>query len=488
MKKFYIFAALVFAALFTGCNKETYTVTFNPNGGTGTMAAQTFTEGEAQPLTLNSFMRDGYSFAGWNTVSGGSGTTYTDGQTITATADMTLYAQWTSNGTSGGGQQGGGENPVPPVPEGSPTVETDTAEVTGTTVVLNGNVTAAGNSPVTARGFMYGTSASNFSNSVECGAGTGSFTANLTDLATCTTYYYKAYATNSVGTSYGEVMQFTTNTPIVLTKGASVLPSCDGAILRGNVTSNGGIALTARGFLYGTSSNNLSQTVQANGTGTGSFTSTIAGLAANTTYYYKAYATNSACTAYGEVLSFTPTTGTLYGHDWVDLGLPSGLRWATCNVGASSPTAYGNYYAWGETTTKATYNESTYTYTGNQTTLPSSADAATANWGIGWRMPTQSEMQELLDNCTYTWTTQNGVNGRLFTGPNGNSIFLPAAGYRNGGELYSAGSLGNYWSSSLGSSDTYYAWNLGFNSGGCSMDYYLRCYGRSVRAVCQSQN
>ena len=488
MKKFYIFAALVFAALFTGCNKETYTVTFNPNGGTGTMAAQTFTEGEAQPLTLNSFMRDGYSFAGWNTVSGGSGTTYTDGQTITATADMTLYAQWTSNGTSGGGQQGGGENPVPPVPEGSPTVETDTAEVTGTTVVLNGNVTAAGNSPVTARGFMYGTSASNFSNSVECGAGTGSFTANLTDLATCTTYYYKAYATNSVGTSYGEVMQFTTNTPIVLTKGASVLPSCDGAILRGNVTSNGGIALTARGFLYGTSSNNLSQTVQANGTGTGSFTSTIAGLAANTTYYYKAYATNSACTAYGEVLSFTPTTGTLYGHDWVDLGLPSGLRWATCNVGASSPTAYGNYYAWGETTTKATYNESTYTYTGNQTTLPSSADAATANWGIGWRMPTQSEMQELLDNCTYTWTTQNGVNGRLFTGPNGNSIFLPAAGYRDVSSLYYAGSGGYYWSSSLNSSYTYRAWSLHFNSGYCFMNDYGRCYGQSVRAVCQSQN
>ena len=495
-RKIFLFLAIVSVVgmvAISGCKKkETYIVTFNSNGGTGTMAAQTFTEGEAQPLTLNSFMRDGYSFAGWNTVSGGSGTTYTDGQTITATADMTLYAQWTSNGTSGGGQQGGGENPVPPVPEGSPTVETGTAEVTETTVVLNGNVTAAGNAPVTARGFMYGTSASNFSNSVECGAGTGSFTANLTDLATCTTYYYKAYATNSVGTSYGEVMQFTTNTPIVLTKGASVLPSCDGAILRGNVTSNGGIALTARGFLYGTSSNNLSQTVQANGTGTGSFTSTIAGLTANTTYYYKAYATNSAGTAYGEILSFTtfPTTGTLNGHDWVDLGLPSGLRWATCNVGASTSTAYGNYYAWGETSTKYYYTEDYYTYTANPTTLPSDRDAATANWGSGWRMPTKEEFEELKNNCTVTWTTQNGVNGSLFTGPNGNSIFLPAAGYRYGsGGLDLAGSRGYYWSSSLYSSNTSHAWGFGINSNGSGVgNNVLRCRGLSVRAVCPSQN
>ncbi|GEM_PF-3664728 len=182
------------------------------------------------------------------------------------------------------------------------------------------------------------------------------------------------------------------------------------------------------------------------------------------------------------------TTGSLNGHEYVDLGLPSGIKWATCNVGASTPTAYGNYYAWGETTTKETYNSSTYTYSGNPTTLPSSADAATANWGSGWRMPTQTEMQELINNCTVTWTTQNGVNGHLFTGPNGNSIFLPAAGGRGDSDLSNVGSSGRYWSSSLYSYVTDGAWGLYFNSGNYFMSHDYRYFGFTVRAVCQSQN
>ena len=177
------------------------------------------------------------------------------------------------------------------------------------------------------------------------------------------------------------------------------------------------------------------------------------------------------------------TTGTLNGHTWVDLGLPSGTKWATCNVGASTPTAFGNYYAWGETSMKTTYTEDNYTYTGNPTTLPSSVDAATANWGTGWRMPTQTEMQELIDNCTATWTTQSGVNGCLFTGPNGNSMFLPAAGYRLDSELYGAGFNGVYWSSSLYSGNR--AWVLGFYSGSYGVNYDYRDYGQSVRAVCE---
>ena len=117
MNKFYlmIFAVITLAGMIaiSGCNKkETYIVTFNANGGTGTMTAQIFTEGEAQALTRNAFTYDAYTFTGWNTVQGGSGASYTDGQTITATADMTLYAQWTSNGT----------NPTPgPDPTPTPT-------------------------------------------------------------------------------------------------------------------------------------------------------------------------------------------------------------------------------------------------------------------------------------------------------------------------------------------------------------------------------
>ena len=373
-----------------------------------------------------------------------------------------------------------------------PSVQTNSASnITTTGATLSGDVTFDGNTTVTARGFVYGTDANNLTQSVQAGSGTGSFTKTLTGLSYGTTYYYKAYATNSGGTSYGDVRTFTTIAvylPTVTTGTASSV-TATGATLSGNVTFDGNATVTARGFVYGTSANNLSQTVQS-GSGTGSFTKALTGLSSSTTYYYKAYATNTAGTAYGDIMTFTTpaSTGTVNGHDWVDLGLPSGTRWATCNVGASTPTAYGNYYAWGETTTKTSYNSSTYTYSDNPNTLPSSRDAATANWGTGWRMPTQTEMQELIDNCTVTWTTQNGVNGRLFTGSNGNSIFLPAAGYRDDGDLYSAGSFGSCWSSSLNTGSTVSAWRLYFDSGNYLMNRNNRYYGFTVRAVCQSQN
>ena len=198
-------------------------------------------------------------------------------------------------------------------------------------------------------------------------------------------------------------------------------------------------------------------------------------------------------------------------HDYVDLGLPSGLLWATCNVGAARPENYGDYFAWGETQPKDTYDWTTYQYsngssnmltkycnkssygyngfTDNLTTLLPEDDAATANWGEGWRMPTQAEFQELLDNTTVTWTTKNGVNGRLFTASNGNSLFLPAAGYRNYSDLDYAGSYGNYRSSSLDTGYPNYAWILNFNSGNYDMNnYYYRAYGQSVRPVRSGQN
>lgn len=197
--------------------------------------------------------------------------------------------------------------------------------------------------------------------------------------------------------------------------------------------------------------------------------------------------------------------GNANGHAYVDLGLPTGTLWATCNVGATTPEGYGNYYAWGETTTKSTYNWSTYRYcngssttltkycssstygnngfTDNLTTLQLSDDAARANWGGDWRMPTKAEWEELKNNTTVTLTTQNGVYGRKFTASNGNSLFLPAAGYRYYGSLLNAGSGGYFWSGSLGTDSPGYAWYLGFASGNCSMSYDYRYYGQSVRAV-----
>ena len=165
------------------------------------------------------------------------------------------------------------------------------------------------------------------------------------------------------------------------------------------------------------------------------------------------------------------TSGVLDGHEWVDLGLPSGTLWATCNVGASTPEENGKYFAWGETSPKSKYSWSTYKYgtaenqltkyctqsnygkngfTDNKTVLDAEDDAATANWGNGWRMPTKGELDELCNNCSSVWTTQGGKKGRLLAGPNGNTLFLPAAGYYLEGSLYDAGSEGYYWSNSLG--------------------------------------
>ena len=191
--------------------------------------------------------------------------------------------------------------------------------------------------------------------------------------------------------------------------------------------------------------------------------------------------------------------------EYVDLGLPSGLLWATSNVGTFIPEGYGDYFAWGETTTKSTYNwityqhcnasyntltkycdDSSYGYNGftdNLTTLLPEDDAATANWGGNWRMPTKAEFEELYNNTTNEWTTLNGVNGMLFTASTGNSLFLPAAGWRDFSSLYGAGSGGDYWSSSLDSFGPCFAWYFFFYSVNCSVRDTYRSFAFTVRPV-----
>ena len=173
----------------------------------------------------------------------------------------------------------------------------------------------------------------------------------------------------------------------------------------------------------------------------------------------------------------TTDRGTANGHEWVDLGLS--VKWATCNVGASTPEGYGNYYAWGETTTKSTYNSFTYTYSSNPTTLLLNRDAVAVNWGGNWRMPTLDELKELKEKCKWTWTRR----GYTVTGPNGNSIFLPAAGCRYYSDLDNAGSYGNYWSGSLSTDVSGYAYGLYFNSDNVGWSYNYRYSGQSVRGV-----
>ena len=176
--------------------------------------------------------------------------------------------------------------------------------------------------------------------------------------------------------------------------------------------------------------------------------------------------------------------GTINGHEWVDLGLS--VKWATCNVGASSPSEYGNYYAWGETRTKSEYytsNSATYEKSMGDIAGNPNYDAARANWGGSWRLPTNAEFQELIDKCTWTWTSQGGHKGYKVTGKNGNSIFLPAAGWRGGSSLNYAGEDGYYWSSSPDESGSQRAYGLNFGSGYRSVSWYGRYGGRPVRPV-----
>ena len=177
---------------------------------------------------------------------------------------------------------------------------------------------------------------------------------------------------------------------------------------------------------------------------------------------------------------------TINGYEYVDLGLPSGLKWATCNVGASSPEEYGDYYAWGEVETKSEYtidNSKTYGKSMSDISGNSTYDVARAKWGGSWRLPTKKELEELESKCTWKWTTQNGMEGYKVTGPNGNSIFLPAAGCRDGSSLYGAGEYVFCWSSTPYESSDDLAYVLIFGSAIRDVYFDYRNRGQSVRPV-----
>ena len=175
-------------------------------------------------------------------------------------------------------------------------------------------------------------------------------------------------------------------------------------------------------------------------------------------------------------------------HEWVDLGLPSGTLWATCNVGANSPEEYGDYFAWGETKPKTNYSSSSYSFTDNPSELLSEDDAATANWGNGWLMPSKEQMDELIssENTTTIWTQQNGVNGRLITSKkNSKTLFLPAAGFYSDTTLNYAGSYGDYWLRSAYNANSDRANDLFFQLGTIYTreNVGVRSGGQSVRPV-----
>lgn len=217
--------------------------------------------------------------------------------------------------------------------------------------------------------------------------------------------------------------------------------------------------VTEMGFYYDTTPEMVSlQKIVA----TDGFSTVLTGLNANTTYYYYAYAKAYGRTKDGDTKMFKTKEPDpeINGHAYVDLGLPSGTLWATCNVGASTPEGYGTAFPYGTSVT----------------------------WGDNWRTPTKADLEELIGTCSFQWTTKNDINGVLFTGPNGKSIFMPASGYSGN----SQGKLGHYWSSTPISSNSNYYYFLVIQSSNVEIresyyssntsDYYRN--NRSIRPCC----
>ena len=326
----------------------------------------------------------------------------------------------------------------------------------------------------------------------------GSWSGGLTQFTPGWGYMY--YSARTEGVEFAFAYAGGSNVVVTTSGPTDITPTR--AVVGSTVTLPEGNHIFARGVCWGTNPNpDIDGRHASSEAVAGSQSIQIGGMNPGITYYVRAYAVTDHGLAYGNQQSFT-TESLEIGY--VDLGLPSGLLWATCNVGAEFPEDYGDYFSWGETLPKEYYDWDTYQYCmgndetftkycfdsyfgyngfiDNLTTLLPEDDAATANWGSDWRMPTKEEWVELYQYTTRTWTTQNGVNGQLFTAANGNSIFLPAAGCRLGSDLSWAGSYGKYWSRSLDelSSDADY---IGFFSDGCYIEYDYRKDGYSVRPV-----
>lgn len=201
-----------------------------------------------------------------------------------------------------------------------------------------------------------------------------------------------------------------------------------------------------------------------------------------------------------ETIIVNKKSGSFNNHDWIDLGLPSGIKWATCNIGAKTPEERGDYFAWGEIAPKANYGWTYYKFrlqVGNQISkygdgvsdnkivLEESDDTATANWGNGWRTPTKEEFEELKAYCNFIWEDRYGIKGfKVISKKNGCSVFFPAAGYYDKDVFFSEDETGNYWSSSVTRGNRPYdAWNFYFSKQNIFLNHDYRHHGLTIRPV-----
>lgn len=424
-----------------------------------------------------------------------------------------------------------------------PTVETSAVtEITQTTATTGGTITSDGGAEITSRGVCWSTNQNPTINDMltSNGSGVGTFASSIENLLASTTYYVRAYATNSAGTAYGANFCFVTleennggddnggddnggddnggddnggddnggddnggddEIVVVLPTVTTVTVSdvtINSAMLSAEVLTDGGADVIERGFYW----NKANASSEANfvkvGENLGTYTYQLTGLQESTEYIVGAYAVNSEGMVKSEIVSFTTLKNEDDDNDeeteyvYVDLGLTSGTLWAEHNVGALFPEGQGDFFAWGEIETKKEYTSdncsSYHKDLGNIAGNPM-FDAATANWGDDWRMPTLEEMFELTQECTWTWTEVNGVSGYKVTSKtNGNHIFLPASGFRVNGDLLDHNLYGYYWTATPyeeeGTTPTY---TKGCFLDMCSYQFYcnwsLRRNGMTVRPV-----
>lgn len=395
-------------------------------------------------------------------------------------------------------------------------------DVTETSAVLNGNISASNTTNSYTAGFFISTSglpsSDNYLKNVTYSgySPTGEYSVSVEGLANETEYYCRAYVLYDGIYYYGmNTIDFTTTKPVptVTANGVTSITETS-AILNGFVSAPNILKDYIVGFFVCTAGtptehNYTKKLTYGDYSPTGSYSIAVTGLSSGITYCYRAYVLYEGQYYYGSYDYFT-TNGVVSGLDCPDfdhphlrdLGLPSGIKWACCNVGANQPAEYGGYYSWGETSAKNVYNWSTYKWCNgswnsltkycsssfygmvdNKTTLEIADDVAHVKWGNRWRMPTREEMEELISSCTLEKVTYNGVNGWKLTGLNGVAIFLPAAGLRFDLDSKDVGFYPYYWSSTASNSEA--SWYLYYNSSyGLRIDDgYVRSCGLPIRPV-----